>query len=678
MSPRLLRAGDNNDHPEMLRAAKGIVIASTVVAAFAELYLAEVTPAIFWIAILGFFGAFAVGSQARSIALRVVMAAMYLSPAILLALRLNTDFSKDIVWVLPLLGLCLSGKGLLEWSLPPRWQWPLITWAMIVAISWPIVFLREADFALWIMPLQRVSNTSIGISPWQVDLNVVYFALTHNAGILFVDALCRWFANRADNFRRDVLVPLSLAFAVACVVAFYQGFVDLSFLSSNFWTYMIRASGTLADPNKLGAVVGFWTIGAVVLARRLEKPLLVSIGAMVIGVGAVWLCGSRTGLASVMISLLIAAFEILRSTKVDLRKLAMAAAVIIVGAAALALVLNQASTHTVIQRGTWTYIPFYGDKTIKESINELLWERYGYGPAAIQMIKEHPLEGVGPGMFHTLSIDFGKVAGHPVPQADNAQAWWRHNLSELGALGFIPLLIWCVVFGKELFSRPRSGDRISIGMLRGVLIGFFVASLFGMAAQSIAIVMTFWVFAFWFAQETAGHQAIRPSGHQAGKAIVVATVALIAVHAGATTLNAFGELRPRERAQRFNWYYRYGFVGLGDVEPDPGGYPVGRRWTMKKSLAVIEVKGKVLKFVAWVDHPDADTNPVHTRVWADSKLVYEGDLRRTPLSLDIQPTPGKTHLLLETEIDRTWNPSKSGRGRDDRDLGLSVRDWVWQ
>jgi hypothetical protein len=162
---------------------------------------------------------------------------------------------------------------------------------------------------------------------------------------------------------------------------------------------------------------------------------------------------------------------------------------------------------------------------------------------------------------------------------------------------------------------------------------------------------------------------------------VIAAVVLIAVHAGATTVDALGSLRPRERAQRFNWYYRYGYLindsdGY-DREPDPGGNPIMRRWTMKKSLAVIPVKGNVLKFVAWVDHPDADTKPVHLRVWADGTQVYEGDMRRTPLFMDIPATPGRTHMVLETEIDRTWRPSDFGRN-DRRELGLSIRDWVWQ
>ena len=69
---------------------------------------------------------------------------------------------------------------------------------MIVAIAWPIVFLREADFALWILPLERVSNTSIGIGPWQVGQNVAYFAIGHILGILCIDALCRWYAERRD------------------------------------------------------------------------------------------------------------------------------------------------------------------------------------------------------------------------------------------------------------------------------------------------------------------------------------------------------------------------------------------------------------------------------------------------------------------------------------------------
>lgn len=672
------------------RLTRILVIASTVSAALVECYLAtQYSPIIFFTALAGFALLLAAGARLRGVALPVLMAATYLTPAILLVVNDGENFSLDTIWLLPLLGLVLSGPGALEWSLPRRWQWPLITWAMIVAIAWPIVFLREADFALWILPLARVSNTSIGIAPAEVGLHVVYIALGHNAGILFVDALCRWFTLDRERFRREALAPFVLAAAVACAVSFYQGFIDLSFLNRPFWTYMIRASGTLADPNKLGAVTAFWTIGAVVLARRMARPwsTVVTISALAIGIGAVWLCGSRTGLAAVGLSASIAAWEGLAnwrstrgSSRIDMKRVLVMGAGGVVLAVAMIVLLRGASTHTVIARGAWTYIPFYGDKGIKGSINELLWERFGYGPAAIEMIKEHPIDGVGVGVFHALSTDFGKLAGYTIPQADNAQNWWRHHLAELGLAGSIPLLAWCWICGALMFTRRRGGDRLSIGLLRGVLIGFAVASMFGMPGQSIAIVITFWSFAFWLWLERTPEGEATPPFEWPKRAMVAAAV-LVAVHAGMTTVDAFGDLRPRNRAERWDWYYRYGYYTNDrdgtDLEPDPGGNPIGRRWTMQNSLAVIPVKGAVLKFVAWIDHPDADAKPVHARVWADSRLVYEGDLRRTPLMLDIPATPGRTHMLIETAIDRTWRPSDSG-SRDTRELGLSIRDWVWQ
>lgn len=667
-----------------MRVTRAVVIASTVAAGFAEAYLAGTYAPEFpvlWFSIAGFVLTLIAGQRFRSVVLPVVMPALYLVPAIFLATRGGEHFSLDIIWIMPLLGLCLSGRDALQWSLPARWQWPLVTWAMLVAIAWPIVFLRESDFALWILPLERVSNTSKGMGPWEVALNVAYFALAHNGGILFVDALCRWYAKARDRFLSEVLAPLAAAAAIACVVALYQGFVDLTFLNRGFWAYMIRASGTLADPNKLGAVTAFWTIGAVVLARRLSRPwsTVVPCASLILGVAAVWVSGSRTGLAAVGISVVIALVEAIRhwranrsTSPIDTRRVAVFAAIVLVVAAAMVVVLQRASTHTIVARGTLGYLPFFGDRGILESANELLWERFGYGPAAIQMIKEHPIDGIGVGTFHALVIDYGKTTGYALT-SDNAQSWFRHNFAELGLAGSIPLLWWCGALAMLLFSRKSAGDRLSIGMLRGVLIGFFIASIFGMPAQSIAITMTFWVFAFWVLSEAAPVEARPP--WQWSRPAVIAAAMLIALHAGMTIVDATGDLRPRNRSTRFGWFYKY---GMTEVETDPGGNPVGRRWTMKDSLAMIPVQGKVLKFVAWIDHPDSDQKPVRTRIWADSVLIYEGNLKRDPLFLDIPATPGKSHLLLETSIDRVWRPIDSGVSRDRRELGLSIRDWVWE
>ncbi len=99
---------------------------------------------------------------------------------------------------------------------------------------------------------------------------------------------------------------------------------------------------------------------------------------------------------------------------------------------------------------------------------------------------------------------------------------------------------------------------------------------------------------------------------------------------------------------------------------------------MKQSLAVIPVKGTRAE-VRGVDRSSRRGRESGARagVGGFRRCVYEGDLKRSPLFLDIPATPGKTHMVLETSIDRLFRPSDSG-SRDRRELGLSIRDWVWE
>ena len=158
------------------------------------------------------------------------------------------------------------------------------------------------------------------------------------------------------------------------------------------------------------------------------------------------------------------------------------------------------------------------------------------------------------------------------------------------------------------------------------------------------------------------------------KGIWAATLALVAVHAAITYADARGDLLPRNRSMRFGWDYRY---GIQDPEPGPDGGPA-RRWAGLKSMSVVPVRGKVLKLVAWIDHPDGDERPVHVRIWVDKKIVYDDDLKRSAaIRRDIPAPPGRTHIVVETEISRTWRPRDFGRD-DPRELGLSIRDWTWE
>lgn len=674
----------------MNQLTKIIVIASTLSAAFTELHLAMPgRPGLWWITIVATATAAVLGHRAPGAIFRPILMAMYLLPAVYIELLDYEHFSLEIVWILPLLALTLSDPGALRWSLPQAWRWPLVAWALVVAVSWPIVFMRETDFRLWVLPL-GVANTSVGISPWQANLNVMYFVLGHNVGLLWIDALFRWFSREPRAaFTSRIVKPLAVAAAIACVVGGYQALVDLNFLSGHLWPYFRRAAGTLADANAFGVIAALWLPGFVVLARASPQPW-----ATVVGIGGVTLTsmgalasGSRTALILLSIVLAVIAFESVRAWRrkegPSLRSsrplVTMVAGVVAVAAITL-LITRGSSVMTVDARGSSGFIPFFGDLGIRESARQLFWDRYGYAPAAMQMITEHPWAGVGAGTFHTLVRDFALLTTRKPLVPDNAQSWYRHLLAELGLLGSLPWIAWCVVFISSLFSRDKtqgSGDRdrFSLGVLRGAFLGFGIIALIGMPGQSLTVILTFWTLVYWFASLKG--IAASPSESTTSpwsKGIWTATLALIAVHAAITYADARGDLLPRNRSMRFGWDYRY---GIRDPEPVPGGGP-GRRWADLRSMSVVPVRGKVLKLVAWIDHPDGDERPVHVRIWVDKKIVYDDDLKRSAaIRRDIPAPPGRTHIVVETEISRTWRPRDFGRD-DPRELGLSIRDWTWE
>jgi hypothetical protein len=662
---------------------KSVVIVSTLAAAFVQLYLATrlLYPQLFFYVAAAFVVAFVVGARSRGAASGAVMAVSYLAPAAYVIWPGFENFGFEIVWSLPLLGLLVSGREAWRWHLPARWRWPLVTWALVVAAAWPFVFLREVDFYIDLLPLPGVANTSIGITPWDAVTAVTYWTLVHNLGLLWFDRLFGWFARDEVRFRKAVVAPLVFAVAVAGAVGAYQAFVDLYFVNPHLWPHMRRASGTFGDANTFGMAAALWGPVCVVLALRLRAPwsAIASVAAVALSLTAVLTSGSRTGLAAIAIgfaALLVEVFRRWRHQGEGERSFKGAAS-LVAGIGALALVVlvvaQGSSITTVVGRGVLGYLPGVGDVSIGDTLYELLWDRNTYGPAAVLMIQEHPVAGVGVGAFHTLVHDYGMAASQISIVPDNAQSWYRHHLAELGGLGSLPWIAWCLVFAATLFSRAKDdGDRVGIGVLRGTLVAFGLTSLLGVPGQSLPIALTFWTLVFWFATL---HGTPAAQGEAWPKVAWSITLAFVVMHAAITFADARGDLRPRNRSMRFGWDYRY---GLGNIERDAAGQPERRTSFDHRSLSVSPVKGRVMKFAAWIDHPDGDERPVHVRVWADAKLIYDGELKRSAAILqDIPASPGQTHIVIESEISRLWRPRDFGRD-DPRVLGLAIRDWVWE
>lgn len=663
------------------RATKAIVIVSTIAAALAELVMAaRLWDALLPVTIATTIAAGVAARRARGWALKVLLGLIYLAPACFVLLSGNDHFSYEIVWIAPLLCLLVIDPDARDWSIPSPWQLPLITWALVVSVSWPIIALREFDFSPWLINVVNLSNTSIGVSPEEVVLWTAYIVLGHNVGLLWIDALFRWYGQLPiARFRIDVVAPLVAGVAVACLVGIYQGFVDLNFMSGHLWPYMRRAAGTLMDANSFGTIAALMGPAAVVLAIGRGGPWSVvrAAAAMALTFLGVWTSGSRTALAAILVGFAAIIYEGWQHGRTTVRggHSARRLAPIAIGVAVIAALVAFAgsSTMTVFTR-LHSLVPGLEENTTFASAAWALWQRNGYGSAAMRMIAEDPLQGVGAGMFHALVLDYRwLVTNVPIPP-DNAQNWYRHMLTEFGLLGSLPMFVWVVLFAKTLVSKPAAGtDRFTTHVLRSTLLAIGLISLLSMSGQSMTIVLTFWTLVFWFLM-ARDPGALRVRSAPPGDWWWVVATVLVVVHAALTIAAGRGDLLPRHRAARFGWDYS---GGISDLESNPDGSP-GRRWTGLKSMSTIPVRGKVLKFVGWIDHPDADAKPVHVEVWANGKSVFDGDLKRTDvIRVEIPARSGETQMVVHTEISRTFRPSEFGR-RDRRDLGLAVQDWQWQ
>src|SRR6185436_12065860 len=161
-----------------------------------------------------------------------------------------------------------------------------------------------------------------------------------------------------------------------------------------------------------------------------------------------------------------------------------------------------------------------------------LWNRGGYGTIAVQMLRETPWTGVGPGMYHVIAPDYWRVSKQMTLAFDNAQNWWRHQASELGVLGALPVLAWsALVAGGVLLAAPRRG-RGDAWLPRALLAGIGLASLVGMPTQNPLVLLWFFALVAWWGTASTGPVPEGRLSAGAGQAVAWALLVLVVLHAG--------------------------------------------------------------------------------------------------------------------------------------------------
>jgi hypothetical protein len=629
-------------------------LAATVVVAYAD---APAVPSLPWLCLGIALGAAVVARASLPAALFVLLAAVYLAPVGFLVLLGHHHYAYSVMWMSALLGI-IGGQTLASpWSLPPGWRWPLVTWALLLAIGWPAYGWRELDFTWPLVWDERLPVADLRVSGPRSVAWTAYVASVQMVGLVWVDWLFARFAGDRRAFFRQVSSPLAISMAIACAVGVYQGFVDISALSGHAWPSLRRATGTLLDANVFGTLAAMWapTALAVGVAAGRHQTIIAAAG-LTLACAGVWTSGSRTALLAAGVGVVIALAQSRSYLQAGTARrrwgMAIACAMVLLS---VVLALTPSASTTAVQRAKQLLPSLSADSVLRTA--DALWDRDGYGRAARAMLSEHPLWGVGPGAFHTLVYGYGMhVAGVFIPP-DNAQNWFRHQLTEFGWLGSIPWIGWVIVMGIAL--RPRAGTKPGPGALaRGPLLGFAAASLLGVPGQDPAIVITFWVLVFWYAAD-AGQ---RPADRRMPKVVGIAALFLVLGYAASPFL--YADLRPPFRAARFNFNYTYGFYFDPEVS-----------WSAGHGVTVPRAAKRWMKLTCWVSHPDANENPVRAEVWRDGEQIIDRRLRRGERVLRYVRVPGANkRFVLEVEVGRTWRPSDHGEA-DFRELGLAM---VWE
>lgn len=588
----------------------------------------------------------------------------YVIPIAVFTFRGHLGPVQWILWLGAMLGWVVAEARPGRWSSPWPWAVTLRAWALVVALGWPIIALREADFVLGLIGDLQVGVTHQGVP---IRLHVMWIAVTAAStliAILWFDGLVgRYGAFGWRAFESEVAVPLAAAAAASALVGVYQATYDAGFLNPTTFGVLGRASGTMLDANAMGIVAAMWAAGSVVLASRATTAAVRVLwtAAAIASWCAAWGTGSRTSALAGALTLATSGLWFIRIHRP--RPWLVASGVVSCAVAAFLLVWSGAVGTGPLTRFQSLFQP-NGSFSLGYVVNEL-WNRNAYGATAMALIKDYPLTGVGVGSFHALTIDYGPYYGFAwTLPPDNAQNWLRHQLAELGIVGVAGIVGWLGLFTMALLrgSRRASGGPV----IGAAVLGLAGASMLGVPAQDPSVLFTAWAFAYWLL-------ALHGRWPKTSRTPTLASAgvwALAGFFVYFTVVAAAGDLRVPRRAQRTGWSYTRGLHALDGSTPGQAF-----RWTQRQAVAVIPIDDPYFKLTYWIHHPDAADRPVHVRVWLDGSEVVTETLRtHHPRTIYVRMPPEPHWLLLEVAVSHTWRPPNENLSRE---LGVALAEWLF-
>ena len=633
----------------MERLSRLIVLVSMLAAVVAHAWLAShAVPALPWAAAGAFVISFVLARISLPLSLTPALLAAYAAPAVMMVAFGSTAGAHDIlVWLALLSGVIVASSDWSRWHLPPAWTPWGVAWALVIAVTWPIVAGREIDFSL---VAARTLDTPNGIgagTPAVAAAAITHAALGQLVGILWLDLLwARFGAERVGRAERWVFVPLVISSAIGALAGLYQHYVDATWLGVPEWMTVQRASSLMLDANSFGMAAAIWAPLVVVLARRLGRPAWMGAVVSALLLAGVWTSGSRTALLTAVLGMgavLLTAFQRTRGWPVRIA----AATLLVTAATVLSFIALGTGDRTNPIARLFDTLPRAETGDVAR-VAKALWDRDGYGIASRRAISDHPWTGVGVGAFNQMATDYSYVSTGALIPADNAQNWWRHQIAELGLVGAAPSLVLSFYIVLLIWKGKGAKDRrAAANVARSVLIAIGIVSLLGVVTQHPALWLTFVSVLYWMGA-LVDQSALAAGRAWSGRAVWAGILILPLVVAAGQLRSATGDLRVPVRATRIGFPYAYGFSA-----PDGDNVP----WTGRHAVAVLHAEHAYFALTAT---PPRLENPIRVRLWRGQELIADEESSNgEPLVRIIGLPPGQKFLMVESDVSAL---SPDGRG----------------
>jgi len=119
--------------------SRPVVLTSALAAALAHGWLASGRAGIAPAAAVAFALTFAIARLSLAGAIVPVLLMAYVAPAVTFAAFGASDYHTTLIWLAALLGPIAAQADFRRWHIPGRWRWPFVAWALVIAVTWPII-----------------------------------------------------------------------------------------------------------------------------------------------------------------------------------------------------------------------------------------------------------------------------------------------------------------------------------------------------------------------------------------------------------------------------------------------------------------------------------------------------------------------------------------------------------